>query len=138
MALLARFHRRDHVNGLVYRSVLHLALHCPASYSTANTAPEQLPDVFLYTFLVPILPYVLENRLAIDPALTQRLSFALLAESSVIALVSSPFIGNYADSLPSKKAVLLASLAVALAGSIVLAAATSGMSMRPCGIGCSK
>ncbi|KAI9037141.1 putative MFS multidrug transporter [Aspergillus affinis] len=81
--------------------------------------------VFLYTFLVPILPYVLENRLGIDPSLTQRLSFALLAESSVIALVCSPFIGNYADTLPSKKAVLLASLAVVLLGSIVLAAATS-------------
>ncbi|KAK1145686.1 hypothetical protein N8T08_003922 [Aspergillus melleus] len=82
--------------------------------------------VFLYTFLVPILPYVLENRLGIDPSLTQRLSFALLAESSVIALVCSPFIGNYADTLPSKKAVLLASLGVVLLGSIVLAAATSG------------
>ncbi|THD00296.1 hypothetical protein EYZ11_000189 [Aspergillus tanneri] len=76
-------------------------------------------------FTVPILPYVLENRLAVDPSLTQRLSFALLAESSIVSLVCSPFIGHYADTLPSKKAILLVSLAVALVGSIVLALATS-------------
>lgn len=84
-------------------------------------------DVFLYAFLVPILPYVLENRLGLDVSLTQRLSFSLLAESAIASLVCSPFIGHYADGLRSKKGLLLASLAVALFGTVVLALATSRM-----------
>ncbi|KAF7589728.1 hypothetical protein BBP40_003926 [Aspergillus hancockii] len=82
-------------------------------------------DVFLYTFIVPILPYILETRLDLDVALTQRLSFALLAESAVASLICSPFIGHYADKLSSKKTLLLWSLAAALFSSIILALATS-------------
>ncbi|RAH66067.1 MFS transporter [Aspergillus aculeatinus CBS 121060] len=82
-------------------------------------------DTFLYTFLVPILPYVLENRLGLDVALTQRMSFALLSESAVASLVTSPFIGHYADGLSSKRALLVGSLVAALIGSIILAMATT-------------
>ena len=84
-------------------------------------------DVFLYAFLVPILPYVLENRLGLDVSLTQRLSFTLLAESAIASLVCSPFIGHYADGLRSKKGLLLGSLVVALFETVVLALATSRM-----------
>ncbi|PYH41067.1 MFS transporter [Aspergillus saccharolyticus JOP 1030-1] len=82
-------------------------------------------DTFLYTFLVPILPYVLENRLGLDVALTQRMSFSLLSESAVASLITSPFIGHYADGLPSKRGLLIWSLVAALVGSIILAMATS-------------
>ncbi|PYI07365.1 MFS multidrug transporter [Aspergillus sclerotiicarbonarius CBS 121057] len=82
-------------------------------------------DTFLYAFLVPILPYVLESRLGLDVALTQRMSFALLSETAVAALVTSPFIGHYADRLSSKRLLLVGSLLAALFGSIVLALATS-------------
>ncbi|RAL01423.1 MFS transporter [Aspergillus ibericus CBS 121593] len=82
-------------------------------------------DTFLYAFLVPILPYVLESRLGLDVSLTQRMSFALLSETAVAALVTSPFIGHYADRLSSKRILLVGSLLAALFGSIVLALATS-------------
>ncbi|GAB1197571.1 hypothetical protein APSETT444_006869 [Aspergillus pseudonomiae] len=82
-------------------------------------------DVFLYTFIVPILPYILENRLGLDVSLTQRMSFALLALSAVASLVCSPFIGHYADKMSSKKILLLGSLAAALFSTVILAMATS-------------
>ncbi|PWY75038.1 MFS multidrug transporter [Aspergillus heteromorphus CBS 117.55] len=82
-------------------------------------------DTFLYAFLVPILPYVLENRLGLDVSLTQRFSFALLSESAVTALITSPIIGHFADRVPNKRGLLLGSLAAALLGSIILALATS-------------
>ncbi|OOF92874.1 hypothetical protein ASPCADRAFT_210117 [Aspergillus carbonarius ITEM 5010] len=82
-------------------------------------------DTFLYAFLVPILPYVLESRLGLDVSLTQRMSFALLSETAIAALVTSPFIGHYADRLSSKRTLLVGSLVGALFGSIVLALATS-------------
>ncbi|PLB42555.1 putative MFS multidrug transporter [Aspergillus candidus] len=94
-------------------------------FIVAAMAMALFTDVFLYAFLVPILPYVLENRLGLDVSLTQRLSFSLLAESAIASLVCSPFIGHYADGLRSKKGLLLASLAVALFGTVVLALATS-------------
>ncbi|GKZ66468.1 hypothetical protein AnigIFM60653_007750 [Aspergillus niger] len=82
-------------------------------------------DTFLYAFLVPILPYVLENRLGLDVSLTQRVSFSLLSETAIAALVTSPFIGHYADRMSSKRILLVGSLLAALFGSIVLALATS-------------
>ncbi|KAB8078487.1 major facilitator superfamily domain-containing protein [Aspergillus leporis] len=82
-------------------------------------------DVFLYTFIVPILPYILESRLGLDVSLTQRLSFTLLAESAIASLICSPFIGHYADKLSSKKTLLLWSLAAALVSTVILALATS-------------
>lgn len=89
---------------------------------------NQFPsDVFLSTFIVPILPYILESRLGLDVSLTQRMSFALLALSAVTSLICSPFIGHYADQMSSKKIMLLGSLATALFSTIILAMATSSM-----------
>ncbi|PYH95495.1 MFS multidrug transporter [Aspergillus ellipticus CBS 707.79] len=86
-------------------------------------------DTFLYAFLVPILPYVLENRLGLDVSLTQSLSFSLLSESAITALIASPIIGHFADRVPNKKGLLLGSLGAALLGSIVLALATSAFTL---------
>ncbi|KAH2126094.1 hypothetical protein KXW66_004242 [Aspergillus fumigatus] len=82
-------------------------------------------DTFLYTFLVPILPYVVEDRLGLDSSLTQRISFALLSESAAVAVVLNPFIGHYADKSASKRVWLLSALVAALLGSVYLALATS-------------
>ncbi|GIC84364.1 putative MFS multidrug transporter [Aspergillus udagawae] len=82
-------------------------------------------DTFLYTFLVPILPYVVEDRLGLDSSLTQRISFALLSESAAVSVVLNPFIGHYADKSASKRVWLLSALVAALLGSAYLALATS-------------
>ncbi|KAJ6050320.1 hypothetical protein N7444_007036 [Penicillium canescens] len=84
-----------------------------------------LTDEYLYGFLVPIFPFVVETRLGIDASLTQRISLALLSESALVSVIASPVIGHYADRSSEKRAWLLSGLAGALLGSLILALATS-------------
>ena len=88
-------------------------------------------DMFLYTFIVPILPYMSETRLGLDASYTQNMSFALLSETAIVTIVLSPIVGHYADQSNSKRTWLLYSLVVALLGSFAVAAATSGMVLFP-------
>ncbi|KAF9887346.1 hypothetical protein FE257_010341 [Aspergillus nanangensis] len=88
------------------------------------------PECFLYAFIVPILPYIVETRLGVDASLTQRISFSLLGLSALTSLICSPMIAAYADGLSSKRGILLVSLGVAIVGSGVLALATSGALSR--------
>ncbi|KAJ5769753.1 uncharacterized protein N7511_001804 [Penicillium nucicola] len=84
-----------------------------------------LTDEYLYGFLVPILPFIVETRLGIDASLTQRISLALLSESALVSVIASPIIGHYADRSPAKRAWLLSGLVIALLGSLILALANS-------------
>lgn len=87
--------------------------------------------MFLYTFIVPILPYMSETRLGLDASHTQNMSFALLAETAIVTVVLSPVVGHYADQSSSKRAWLLYSLVVAFLGSLAVAVATSGKVLLP-------
>ncbi|KAL2796221.1 major facilitator superfamily domain-containing protein [Aspergillus keveii] len=71
-------------------------------------------DELLFAFMVPLLPTVLEQRIGLDPSLTQRYTSIFLAEGALISVVSSPFIGSIADAVSSKKGLLLGLLAMAL------------------------
>ncbi|CAG8243485.1 unnamed protein product [Penicillium salamii] len=94
-------------------------------FIVATMAVALLTDMYLYGFLIPLLPYILEHRLGLDESLIQRLSTALLSESALIMFVASPLIGSHADRSGAKRAWLLAGLAGALLGSLVIALATS-------------
>ncbi|KAJ5325296.1 uncharacterized protein N7506_008398, partial [Penicillium brevicompactum] len=94
-------------------------------FVVATMAVALLTDMYLYGFLVPLLPYVLEHRLGLDEALTQRFSTALLSQNALIMVVASPFIGSHADRSGAKRAWLLSGLGGALLGSLVIALATS-------------
>ncbi|KAL2073978.1 hypothetical protein VTL71DRAFT_7756 [Oculimacula yallundae] len=82
-------------------------------------------DVFLYGFIVPILPYMLEGRLGWDKSKTQSLTLALLSESALVGLIASPVVGHIADRTSHKKSLLLLSLGGAMVGSVALALARS-------------
>ncbi|KAK2832013.1 hypothetical protein FQN49_006939 [Arthroderma sp. PD_2] len=82
-------------------------------------------DTFLYGFLVPILSYMLEVRLNIDPSQTQSLTSALLALHGFVALISAPIIGHFADKTPNRKTPLLISLAGCLIGTLLIACTPS-------------
>lgn len=82
-------------------------------------------DVFLYGFIVPILPYMLEDRSGLDPSKTQSITFALLSESALVGVVASPFIGQLADRTSHKKRLLLYSLGAAMGSSLGLALSRS-------------
>ncbi|CAI7594520.1 unnamed protein product [Penicillium glandicola] len=94
-------------------------------FIVGTMAVAMLTDMYLYGFLVPILPFVLEHRLGLDASLTQRISTALLSQTALIMVVVSPLIGSHADRSGAKRAWLLFGLAGALLGSFILAMATS-------------
>lgn len=103
--------------------ILVCALNVANSYQCGS-------DVFLYGFIVPILPYMLEDRSGLDPSKTQSITFALLSESALVGVVASPFIGQLADRTSHKKRLLLYSLGAAMGSSLGLALSRSGMLNR--------
>ena len=76
---------------------------------------------------MPILPYMLEERLQLDTSRTQSITLALLSESALVGFFASIVVGHIADRTSNKRALLLYSLAGAMAGSLGLAVAESGM-----------
>ncbi|KAJ6137178.1 hypothetical protein N7471_003664 [Penicillium samsonianum] len=77
-------------------------------------------ETFLYSFPVPILSYMIEDRLHIDPSQTQNITTALLSLHGFIALISAPIIAHFADKSSSRKFPLLISLAGCFVGTVLL------------------
>ncbi|KAF4761305.1 hypothetical protein HAV15_007930 [Penicillium sp. str.  len=98
-----------------------------AYFIVATVAVALLTDMYLYGFIVPLLPFILEHRLGLDASLTQRISTALLSQSALVMVVASPLIGYHADRSGAKRGWLLFGLAGALLGSLILAMATSAV-----------
>ncbi|KAJ5178342.1 major facilitator superfamily domain-containing protein [Penicillium coprophilum] len=80
---------------------------------------------FLYSFIIPILQFILEDRLQLDPAKTQTTTSALLSTHAFVCFISGPFIGSLADKISSRKVPLLLSLGGEILGTIIIAAAPS-------------
>ncbi|KAL4793711.1 major facilitator superfamily domain-containing protein [Aspergillus venezuelensis] len=78
-------------------------------------------ECFLFGFIVPILPYMLEQRLHINPSQTQTYTTTLLTIYGLISLLSAPFIAHYADKTPHRKLPLLLSLIACATGTILVA-----------------
>ncbi|ESZ90466.1 hypothetical protein SBOR_9160 [Sclerotinia borealis F-4128] len=82
-------------------------------------------ETFLYGFLVPILGYMLENRLHVEPSQIQKLSSTVLALHGAFAVISSPIIGHFADKSSGRKTSLLLSLVCCILGTVMVAGAGS-------------
>ncbi|CAI7565852.1 unnamed protein product [Penicillium glandicola] len=82
-------------------------------------------ETFLYGFLVPILGYMFQNRLHIDPSETQKFTSAVLALHGAVSVVSGPIIGHFADKSPNRKTPLLVSILACIIGTGMVSAAPS-------------
>ncbi|RDW76834.1 uncharacterized protein DSM5745_06826 [Aspergillus mulundensis] len=89
----------------------------------ATATTSLFSECFLFGFVVPILPYMLETRLALDPSQTQNLTTTLLTLYGAVSLVSAPFIAHFADKTPSRKGPLLLALAACASGTVLVACA---------------
>ncbi|KAH0555648.1 hypothetical protein GP486_006407 [Trichoglossum hirsutum] len=85
-------------------------------------------DLFLYGFIVPILPYMLEERVKVGHDSAQAVTSNLLALYSVSQVIFSPIIGVIADRNEKRKMPLLVALYSGLGSTILLAVATNGLS----------
>ncbi|KAM3420866.1 hypothetical protein BST61_g4105 [Cercospora zeina] len=80
---------------------------------------------FLYAFVVPILPYMIERRLRLDPAYTQRFTAELLVILGLISIPAAPIIGHLADQTTNRKGPLLLSLLGCTVGTLLVASTVS-------------
>ncbi|KAJ5352175.1 major facilitator superfamily domain-containing protein [Penicillium brevicompactum] len=71
-------------------------------------------DELLFAFMLPLLPTVLEQRIGLDPSVTQRFTSIFLAEGAFVSVISSPIFGSIADAISSKKTLLLFLLVLTL------------------------
>lgn len=85
-------------------------------------------DTFLANFIVPILPYMIENRVGLDPSQTQTTSSWLLAESAAVSVIIRVPLAHFADKSASKRNWLLWALVIALASTASTALGSSCMS----------
>jgi MFS family permease len=92
-------------------------------------------DLFLYGFIVPILPYMLQERVKLGHDKAQAVTSNLLALYSLSQVVSSPIVGVIADRMPERKTPMLVALVFGLASTALMAVTTS--SEAPV-IGCSR
>lgn len=82
-------------------------------------------DLYLYSFIIPIIPYMLIERIQIDPANVQAVTSALLANYALVCLLSSPIVGHYADKTTDRKTPLLVALAFELISAVTVAGTTN-------------
>ncbi len=77
--------------------------------------------------MIPLLPTVLEHRIGLEPSLTQRYTSIFLAEGAFVSVVSSPVIGAIADSISSKKTLLLVLLVLTLVSTACMSSTSQCM-----------
>ncbi|KAJ6118612.1 Major facilitator superfamily domain general substrate transporter [Penicillium samsonianum] len=82
-------------------------------------------ETFLYAFIVPILDYMLRNRLHIDRSQSQKVTSTVLGLHGAISVVAGPIIGHFADKTPNRKAPLLLSLITCIIGTVMIASTHS-------------
>ena len=76
-------------------------------------------DIFLYSIIVPVIPFALSSRAGVAESSVQSYVSILLAAYGAALLVSSPFAGCYADRSSSRRFPLLLGL-FALAGATIM------------------
>ncbi|KAG5972171.1 hypothetical protein E4U55_000886 [Claviceps digitariae] len=79
----------------------------------------------LQSYIVPILPVMLESRLHVVKSHIQAVTSLVLSFHAIISMLTSPMIGPLADKVSSRKIPLIASLGAEMMGTIVIMMSTS-------------
>ncbi|KAJ5190938.1 uncharacterized protein N7498_009923, partial [Penicillium cinerascens] len=82
-------------------------------------------DTFLSSFIVPILPYMLEDRVGLDPSRTQSMSSWLLTEGAAVSVIIRMPLAHFADKSASKRNWFLWALVICLGSNIATAFGSS-------------
>lgn len=83
-------------------------------------------ETFLYAFIVPILSYMVEDRLGLPSTQTQWLTTALLTTHGFVAMASAPIIAHFADKTPDRRMPFLLALTGCAVGTLLVAICSSG------------
>jgi MFS family permease len=77
-------------------------------------------DLFLYGIVVPVLPFMLEERVKVPEDQVQSYVSALLAAYAASSVIASPIAGYFADKTTTRQSPFLFGLAALLASTILL------------------
>lgn len=78
-------------------------------------------DLFLYGLVVPILPFLLKQRIHVPSDQTQSKVSILLAVYAVASVIFSPIAGVIADKVPARQLPFLVGLVAMLTSTIIFA-----------------
>ncbi|KAK4494461.1 hypothetical protein PRZ48_014759 [Zasmidium cellare] len=77
-------------------------------------------DLFLYSLIIPVVPFMLEDDLNLQPSEIQRYTSAMLAVYAGSNIVCCPVAGVLADRLSTRRAPFLLALCCLASGTIML------------------
>lgn len=77
-------------------------------------------DLFLYGLIVPILPFMLQERVGVPQDQIQTTVSALLAAYGASSVVAAPVVGVIADRIETRQAPFLFGIAALLASTLLL------------------
>ncbi|OJK04315.1 hypothetical protein ASPACDRAFT_48877 [Aspergillus aculeatus ATCC 16872] len=82
-------------------------------------------DTFLFSFIIPILPDILQGRLQQPPSHTQLLTSILLSLNALVSILIAPFTGHLADGSKSKNQWMVISWVTNAVGTAITAWSTT-------------
>lgn len=94
-------------------------------FIVATVAIGLFTDLFLYGLVVPVLPYMLQDRVGVPEDQVQSLTSGLLAAYAAASVVFSPVAGILADKVATRQAPFLFGLLALLASTVLLFLGTS-------------
>lgn len=89
-------------------------------FIVATVAIGLFTDLFLYGLIVPILPYMLQDRVGLPEEQVQSHTSGLLAAYAGASVISSPIAGILADKVSTRQAPFLGGLTALLGATILL------------------
>ncbi|KAI5363223.1 putative major facilitator superfamily, MFS transporter superfamily [Septoria linicola] len=89
-------------------------------FIVATVAIGLFTDLFLYGLIVPVLPFMLQDRVGVPEEQVQSLTSGLLAAYAAASVVFSPVAGILADKVATRQAPFLFGLLALLASTILL------------------
>lgn len=97
-----------------------LGLRSSKTFIITTVALAVFTDVFLYTIIVPVLPFALTIRAHLDPASIQTWISIFLAVYGAALLLASPICGWLADQIDSRRWPMLLGLLALVASTVLI------------------
>ncbi|WPH04673.1 MFS general substrate transporter [Acrodontium crateriforme] len=102
----------EHPAGLEWRS--------SSAFVITTVTVGMFSDIFLYSLIVPILPFMLQDRIGVPDSEIQSAVSRLLSTFAVSSVVFSPVAGFLADKVSSRSTPFLFGLATMIASTVLL------------------
>ena len=99
---------------------LGLAWRSSTPFIVSTVGIGLFTDLFLYGLVVPILPFILSDRIHLPPSAIQSHVSGLLAAYAGASVLFSPVAGIIADRLPTRQLPFLVGLTALLAATLLL------------------